>query len=137
MTPHSHLHGSVPIGRIIVVVACLIILAVDLWIFKRAGAPPNPLPLLQGAVVISLLWTFAGAVGMCRRKAWARSLVLTILYATTFGLFIWGLVVLATADSTLAGGLRPTFIATPVYLIISLVLTHSKHVKRLTSRAYE
>jgi hypothetical protein len=33
--------------------------------------------------------------------------------------------------------LTPIFIATGVYLYVSLVFTHSKHIRRLTSRAYE
>jgi hypothetical protein len=37
----------------------------------------------------------------------------------------------------MVGRLTPIFIATGVYLYVSLVFTHSKHIRRLTSRAYE
>ena len=40
-------------------------------------------------------------------------------------------------EGVLVGRARSVFIATAVYLFASLVLTHSKHVRRLTSRALE
>jgi hypothetical protein len=129
---YSHSHGSVFAGRIMVCVACLLILSVNVYIFRQSD-----LPLLKVATVGSLVWMIAGALGMCRRKNWGRALVLTILYAGSFGFFIWAIIVLGTADTSLAGGFEPALIATVLYLIISLVLTHSKHVQRLTSRAYE
>jgi hypothetical protein len=134
--PRGH-HGNILIGRIMVAVACLLVLWVNLLIFRQASAPRHPLPVLKVVTIISLLWMVAGAWGMCRRQNFGRSLVLTILYLGSFAGFIWGIIILGTADTSLAGGLEPTFIATAVYLITGLVLTHSKHVRRLTSRAYE
>jgi hypothetical protein len=132
-----HRHGSVFVGRIIVVVACILVLGVNALIFKEACAPQHPLPVLKVVAVMTLVWMFVGAFAVCRRMAWGRPLMLTFLYAGSFAACLWGLIILATADRTLAGGLKPTFIATAVYFITSLVLTHSKHVRRLTSRAYE
>jgi hypothetical protein len=137
MSGHHRHHGSVFVGRVIVVVACLLVLSVNALIFKQASAPQHPLPVLKVVTVMSLVWMFTGAWAVCRRMAWGRPLTLAILYAGTFAACIWGLIILATADRTLADGLQPTFIATAVYFVTSLVLTHSKHVRRLTSRAYE
>jgi hypothetical protein len=132
-----HRHGSVVVGRALVAVSCLLVLWVNALIFKQASDPRAPLPVLKGVAVITLLWMFAGASALCRRKAWGRTFVLTILYAGTFASFIWGIIILGTADTSLAGGVKPTFVTTGVYLYTSLVLTHSKHVRRLTSRIYE
>jgi hypothetical protein len=138
MTAHHHRHhGSVFVGRVIVVVACLLVLGVNALIFEQASAPQHPLPVLKVVTVMTLVWMYTGAFAVCRRMPWGRPLMLTILYAGSFAACLWGLIILATADRTLAGGLKPTFIATVVYFITSLVLTHSRHVRRLTSRAYE
>jgi hypothetical protein len=137
MTARHRHHGNIFVGRVMVVAACLLVLWVNALIFKEASAPEHPLPVLKVVTVMSLVWMFTGALGVCGRMTWGRPLMLTILYAGSFAAYIWGLIILATADRTLAGGLKATFIATVVYLIMSLVMTHSKHVRRLTSRAYE
>ena len=133
---HSR-HGSVFAGRIIVAVACLLVLWVNVAIYRQAAAPPHPLPGLQVVAVMSLVWLYAGATAVCWRQNWGRPLMLTVLYAGWLAAFVWGIVILGTADRTLAGGLMPTCIATVVYVIASLTLTYSKHVRRLTSRIYE
>ena len=48
-----------------------------------------------------------------------------------------GVIGAATYEPALEGRLKPFFIATAIYLFVSLVLTHSKHVQRLTSRMWE
>ncbi len=88
-------------------------------------------------VIISLLWMGAGAWIMCRRQGFGRVLVLTILYLGTAGFFILILLTLLSDEPPLVEGLNVESISAAVYLFTSLVLTHSKHVKRLTSRAYE
>jgi hypothetical protein len=133
---HRH-HGRVFAGRIIVAVACLFLLAVNAMLFKVAAARPHPIPALKLVAVASLLWMFTGAWGMCARQGWARVLTLMILYVGSVGYFLAGIITLTTNDGDLVGHLQPLFIATAVYLIVSLVLTHSRHVRRLTSRAYE
>jgi hypothetical protein len=133
---HRH-HGNVFVGRVILGVACLLVLSVNALIFQQASAPQHPLPVLKVVMVMSLVWMFTGAWAVGRRLTWGRPLMLAILYASALASGVWGLIILATADRTLAGGLKPTFIATAVYFVTSLVLTHSKHVRRLTSRAYE
>lgn len=134
---HHHRHGVVSLGRAMVVAGCVLILIANGLVFREASAPPHPLPLLKVITVISLVWMFAGASAMCMRKVWARYLVLTILYAGSLGFFLAGIITVSTNDGVLVGRLRPIFIATAVYLYVSLVLTHSKHVRRLTSRALE
>ena len=134
---HVSRHGNIVVGRVIIAVACLLVVCVNVLMFKRSVAPPEQLRLLKGLMVISFIWIFTGAWAMCTRRNWGRPLVLTIFYAKTFIYFVLVIIILGAADLTLAGGLKPTFIGMVVYFITSLVLTHSKHVRRLTSRAYE
>jgi hypothetical protein len=130
-------HGNIFVGRGIVVCAFLMILGANGFILKQAAAPPRPVPGLEVAAVISLIWMFTGAWALCARKNWGRGMILAILYGGTFGLFISAVITVSSADGPLTGQLEPLLIAMPVYLIASLVLTHSRHVRRLTSRAYE
>jgi hypothetical protein len=129
-------HGNIIAGRMIVAVACVFVLLVDSLLFKQAQREP-PQPALKGATLVSIAWLLAGAVAMCVRKVWGRTLALTILYLGSFGLFIMAVVTVATADSQLANGLKTFLISMTVYVIASLVLTHSSHVRRLTSRMFE
>jgi FtsH-binding integral membrane protein len=80
---------------------------------------------------------FAGAWGMCTRKGWSRVLMLTILYVGSFGLFLTSIITLSTESAPLAGRIASIVVGGAVYMISSLVLTHSRDVKRLTSRALE
>jgi len=137
-TEHHHHHrGSIFVGRIMVAGGCLLVLVANALIFKDASALPSPLPVLKVIAVISLIWIFAGAWGMCTRKVWMRFMVLIILYAGSIGYFLAGIITVSTGDGPLVGRLSSIFIATAVYLYVSLVLTHSRHVHRLTSRAWE
>jgi hypothetical protein len=120
-----------------VVVGAILVLGANGLVFNEAAIPLHPLPALKGITVISLLWMFAGAWGTCARKLWARYLMLAILYVGSLGFFLTGIITLAMDDGPLLGRLQPIFIATALYLFVSLVLTHSKHVRRLTSRAWE
>lgn len=133
---HRH-HGRVGVGRVMVMAGCLLVLVANGLVFKAAAGPPRPLTGLKVIAVISLIWIFAGAWGMCTRKSWSRYLVLTLLYAGSLGFFLTGVISASMDDAALEGRLQPIFIATAVYLYVSLVLTHSKHVRRLTSRAFE
>jgi len=138
MSPaHRHHHGNVFVGRVMVAVACLFVLGANGLVFKQAAGPPHPLPVLKVITVISLIWMFTGAWIMCARKSWGRYLVLTILYAGSLGFFLAGIATVATEDGDLVGRVQPIFIATAVYVYVSLVLTHSRHVRRLTSRTWE
>jgi hypothetical protein len=134
---NRHRHGIILAGRIIVAAACVLVLGTNGWIFKEAGRPPHPVPALQVAAAISLMWMLAGAWGMIGRKNWGRVMVLTILYGGSFGFFVEWLITVTAADETMTGRLNLIFVGLAVYLIASLVLTNSKHVKRLTSRVWE
>jgi xanthine/uracil permease len=125
------------VGRITVVVVCVIVLGINAFIFKKAAERPQPLPALQASAVVSLMWMFAGAWGLYTRKNWGRVLMLAILYAGCFGLFLAWIMTLSLDSGPLQGRLAPIVLGMVIYLISSLVLTHSKDVKRLTSRALE
>lgn len=134
---HRHIHGSVTVGRTIVAVGLLPLLWANWIIFEQALVTPYPMPGMEQMMVISVLWIIVSATALGLRKSWGRYLLLTILYASAFGFFITGVITLATGEAPLAARLKPMMIGTVFYLIVSLVLTHSKHVKRLTSRTWE
>jgi hypothetical protein len=134
---HHHHHGSTTVGRTMVVVIGFIVLAANAFIYTRALAFPYPPPTMQVAMIISVVWMVAGAWGLCRRRAWGRALVLTILYAGAFWYFVTAVIVIADANGPVANRLLPMFIGTVVYLVTGLVLTNSKHVRRLSSRTWE
>ena len=134
---HHHQYGSVLVGRAMVGAACLLVLGANALVFKNAANPNHPNQLLETITLVSLLWIFAGAWFLCARKMWGRVLVLTILYMGCLGFFLTG-IISASADETGQGGwFSSSIIAAVIYLFVSLVLTHSKHVQRLTSRMWE
>jgi len=138
MSPSHHRHhGSVSHGRITVVAGCVLLLVANGLIFQDAKSPVHPLPGLQIAMAISLIWIYAGAWAMCTRKYWGRYLVLTILNIASISFFLAVLVTLTTENAVLSGRLIPIIIALAIYLCVSGVLTHSRHVRRLTSRIWE
>jgi hypothetical protein len=135
---YSHRHpGKILHGRAIVAVAAVIILVADWLIFRQAIRTPFPFSGLPVAVVISVIWLIAGAVAMGMRFAWGRAMVLAILYTGAIGFFVIAIITISDADGFLAVRLKSLFGTTFIYLVVSLVLTHSKHVRRLTSRAWE
>jgi len=138
MTQPQHLRrGSVLVGRIMVAAACLLVLVANGVVFQSAASQPHPLPELQLVAVASLAWIFTGAWCMCIRKVWARGLTLSILYAGSLASFLAGVIAGATNEGPLVGHLQPLAISTAIYLFLSLVLTHSRHVRRLTSRIWD
>jgi len=120
-----------------VAAGCLLILGANFLLFREAQKTSPPLPILKLISVVSLLWMFTGAYGICTRIVWTRSVVLAILYIGSIGFFVTAVIVASSGDGPLVGHLTPVFIATAVYLYVSLVFTHSKHIRRLSSRAWE
>jgi hypothetical protein len=134
---HHHHHGRVSVGRIKVVVVCLLVVAINGWLFKRAAAPPDPLQLLEALTVISIPWILAGAWGMCVRKNWGRGLMLAVLYLGSFGCLMTWLAAMVGSSDSLRARSTPLLAGTVVYALCSIVLTKSRDVRRLTSRALE
>ena len=132
-----HHHGDIRVGRIIIAVALLPILAVNWLIFRHDAATPYPVPGMQLAMIIGGLWFVAGAIANGARKAWGHTFILTILYLGMFAFFITVVVVIANAAGPIAPQLKAMIIGITVYLIVTLVLSHSRHVRRLTSRVWE
>ncbi len=120
-----------------VVAACLIMLVENGLLFKEGASPLHPVESLKVIAVLSLLWMFTGAWGIFFRKAWGRVLALTILYLCSAGYFLAVIITATSGSGVFVGRLRPIVIATLVYVYLSLVLTHSRHVRRLTSRTWE
>ena len=134
----SHRHrGNVLVGRIMVVVGSVLALGADALIFKLGSLGPHPVTGLKVISVISLVWMLAGAGALCMRLAWGRYLMLIIVSLSAFGFFLTGVITLATKEGALVGKAKPIFAATAVYLLVTLVLMHSRHVRRLTSRTWE
>ncbi len=135
---YSHRHrGNILLGRAIVAAASVIILVADLLIYRQAIKTPFAFSGLPITVIISAIWLVAGAVAMGMRYAWGRAMVLAILYAGASGLFVIAIVTIGAADGSPAIVLKSLFATAFIYLVVSLVLTNSKHVRRLTSRNWE
>jgi hypothetical protein len=133
---HRH-HGNIQLGRTIVAAAALVILVADWLIYRQAISTPFPPPGLPATIIISIVWLIAGAIAMGMRHAWGRVMVLSILYIGAIGFFVIAIITISAADGPMADRLKSLFATTFVYFVVSLVLTHSKHVRRLTSRAWE
>ena len=117
-------------------VACLCIAGANSLLFKDAAAAAHPFPKLKIVAVISLLWMVAAAWLLCARAMVGRFLVLFILYAGCLGFFLDGIIRLAMLAPKF-DELWPFFAATAIYFVVSVVVTHSVHVQRLTSRMWE
>lgn len=137
MSYSHHHHGNIVLGRITVAVAIVFVLAADWLICRQENRTPFPVAGIQITIIISVIWLVAGAIAVGMRYAWGRAMVLTILYSGAFGFFVTAIITVGDADGRLAVRLIPLLATTSIYLVFGLILTHSKHVKRLTSRAWE
>jgi len=134
---HRHRHGNPFLGRIIVVVACLFLLGADLIISKAATHPGTQPDKLGIAIIfLVLVWVYAGAIATCVRKIWGRFLMLTLIYIGTLNFFVY-IVIQLNSHVIPKDYVKALIFGTVIYLIVSLVLTHSKDVRRLTSRVWE
>lgn len=135
---HSHRnHGNAVVGRITLGVACLLIIGANGLIYWKVAAPPPQIPVLKILTIITIPWMVAGAWFTNDRATWGRGMMLTILYAGSLGLFMTGIITVTMEDSPLRDRLGPIFIATGVYVVVTLVVTYSKHVRRLTNRTWD
>ena len=135
---HRHHHGNAKVGRIIVAVGCLILLADALYTCKvtvELGDKMTSMTNVSAFVV--LIWVYTGAGAMCMRKMWGRFLVLTILYIETLSTFVQGIVAVNDTEGQWALIAKTLFMNSAIYLVVSLVFTHSRHIKRITSRTWE
>jgi hypothetical protein len=132
-----HHHGNVFVGRIMVAAGFILALGANALIFRIATLKPHPVTGLKVISIISSVWMLAGAGAMCMRLAWGRYLMLSIVSLSAFCFFLTGLFTLSIDEGAMVGKSRPIFAATAIYLFVTLVLMHSRHVRRLTSRTWE
>ncbi len=80
------------VGRNWLVVIFLLLRIADLGFISFAWHAQNPIQLLKGVVLGSMLWSSVFIGGVWQRKAWARYLLIAVLVfviaAFTFGLVI-------------------------------------------------
>jgi len=137
-THRRHRHGNIRVGRVMVAAGCLIVAAANGWISWQASRPPDPGKALEILMLITLPWIFAGAWGMVTRQNWGRVMMLAILYVGSLAFFLETMTMLTlNSGAPQSSHIRPMIVGLAAYLIVSLFLTHSKHVRRLTSRALE
>ena len=130
-------HGSLAAGRALVVAGCLAVAGANAGVFLSAVRRPYPLVLPESAAAIISIWMVAGAIGLCCRKIWGRYFILLILCLGTIGFSLGGILITLGRDEASAGLPEKLFLAVLIYLVVTLVLTYSHHVKRLTSRVWE
>ena len=135
---HPRHVGIVMVGRIMVGVGSLLILVANGLLFKLAATRTPSIPELKVVTLITLVWMLTGAWGMFARKVWGRAMALTVLYIGSVAGFLTIIITLTGPhEGLLYGRLYPFYIATGLYIYVSLVFTNSKHVRRLTSRTWE
>jgi hypothetical protein len=134
---HRQKHGNILLGRAIAAVTALVILGIDCLIYRQSVLTPFPIPGLQVTIVISAIWLIAGTVAVCMRQAWGRVMMLTILYTGAIGFFVIAVVILGAADPGVMARLKPLGLAIFVYFVAVLVVSNSRHIRRLTSRSWE
>jgi len=134
---HHHGRGNIKIGRMFVAGGTLAVLGTNALVYKEAMVTAYPVPGVPVAMITGMMWMIAGAGGWCMRRPWGRFMSLTILTAGCFGLFVTGVVTVANAQGAVAKQGELAFVATAVYLVVTLVLAKSKNVRRLTSRTWE
>jgi len=115
----------------------LVILAVNASIYTWAATPPDPIPLLQMLMLVSLPWLFAGAWGLCTRKGWGRAMMLGVLYLGSVAFLIGWIFSLTTELQEFGHCSTVLLLGMVGYVICSIALTTSKDVRRLTSRAQD
>jgi tetrahydromethanopterin S-methyltransferase subunit C len=136
-THHHRHHGRVFVGRVMVIIACVLAAAVNGWVARRAAAIPDPLQTVELTALISIPWIIAGAWGICMRKSWGRGLMIGLLSIGWFSYGMGSIAALVGGSDPLRARLLPLVAGTVVYALGALVLAKSRDVKRLTSRALE
>ena len=134
---NRHHHGNASAGRVTVGVVCLAVLAANGLIFWKVASPEPPILWLKILTLITPPWLLAGGWYATRRAAWGRGMMLIVLYVGTAALFMAAVMTLVSENAPLRGRLGLILAAAAIYLIAGLVVTHSKDIRRLTSRAYD
>jgi hypothetical protein len=134
---HHRRHGRVPVGRATVVIACVLVVAINGWMCKSAAALPDPIPTLELLTLISIPWNIAAAWAMYMRKGWGRGMFLFLLYVGTVGYLMTWIAATVEKVDTLHQRSLPLLVGTCVYVLCTVVLSKSRDVHRLTSRALE
>jgi hypothetical protein len=127
----------VSVGRIKVIIVSVVVAALNGWLCKRAAAQPDPIQTMEILTLIGIPWIVAGAWGLCTRKPWGRALTLGVLYAGSFGTLMAWIAGMTGDPGPLRQRALPLLAGIGVYVVGSLVLTKSRDVRRLTSRALE
>jgi hypothetical protein len=133
---HRH-HGRVFVGRLLVIIACVLTSAVNGWVIKSAGAQPDPLETVEIIALISIAWIVAGAWVLCMRKSWGRGFMLGLLSIGSFAYGMGWISAMVGGSDPVRARMLPFLAATVVYALCTAVLSNSRDVKRLTSRALE
>jgi hypothetical protein len=133
---HHHRHARVSVGRLKVAIVCVLVLAADGWIFKRAARGPE-IKAMEVAALIGIPWVLAGAWGLCTRKGWGRALMLGVIYIGSFAGVVTWLAAMTGDPGPLRDRATPLIAGTGVYAVCGLLLSKSRDVRRLTSRALE
>jgi hypothetical protein len=115
------------VGRNWLVVIFLLLRIADYGFFIFAWHAENPIQLLKGVVIGSVIWSTVFIAGVWERKAWARYLLITVL-VPVIAAFTFGLVILLSDNIPNDNSLLLTVfgsILVYAFCIIPLVKSHA------------
>lgn len=137
MIPPPKRHGSVAVGRTIVVAVCLGLSAMNFYLFRAAQLRVHPLPMIAVPAVVIFFWMLAGGAALYLRRVWGRYFLLVVLCLGSITFGVGGILITLNQDEIYNGMPEKLFITVAVYTAVTLVLTSSQHVRRLTSRIWD
>lgn len=121
------------IGRNWMVAIFLLLRLADVGFIYFAWHPENPIPLLKGVVLGSILWTTVFIGGVWQRRAWARYFLVAAI-AGVIAVFALALIMLlADPMHHERSGLASAFCAIAAYGFCLVPLARSRAILRLST----
>ena len=121
------------VGRNLLVIIFLLLRIADCGFFSFAWHAQNPIQLLKGVAIGSVIWSSVFIGGVWERKAWARYLLITVLVLVVAG-FTFGLVILLSDNIPNDDAqLLTVFGAILVYVSCTIPLVKSHAILRLAT----
>ena len=121
------------VGRNWLVIIFLLLRIADYGFFTFAWHAQNPIQLLKGVAIGSVIWSSVFIGGVWERKAWARYLLITVLVLVVAA-FTFGLVILLSDNIPNDDAqLLTVFGSILVYALCTIPLVKSHAILRLAT----
>lgn len=121
------------VGRNWLVIIFLLLRIADYGFFIFAWHAQNPIQLLKGVAIGSVIWSTVFIGGVWERKAWARYLLITVL-VLVIAAFTFGLVILLSDNIPNDDSLLLTVFGSILgYVFCTIPLVKSHAIQRLAT----